>query len=211
MDKEVLLAALRSAETGQEKWDILSPGVAEADPDIQAAVAWWRARYDYTDRRKKQTRDKYIWLLVSLAACGRGQFSGGKPIREAYQLGFTGEAFEAAMAQHPNGLYEQFLEAAAFFAETYREEPRLLGLVALGKSTKEQTLNRVSRQMVTDILWPFYKACSQLAHNETIFKAIWDGTVQQYPAIPAYLWNYISEKEEGLAHYIRGIVWQQNS
>ena len=159
-------------------------GNTSADPaDLQAAKAWWEARYFFTNKKKTQVTDRFIWFLINLWGITTSTPSTSrKQVVNAYREAFLSPKIEEAISLH-NRLEEEVHDACLAYIQTLDPNPGFLGL-KMGKTMNQsEILNRVAAMVAGRLMVGVYTQCADLKYANLIVRGLWKGAVQVYPDI----------------------------
>lgn len=163
-------------------------------PEVAAARAWWHARYYFTNRKKTQTCDRYIWFLLNLRGWEKGGTSAAKKaIEKTYREAFLSSEAQAAMELEDRAEAE-ILDACTLYIETIDPGQRIFGFSFGPPPSKEEVIKRIAG-IVSGILLPaLYTLCALQPRSDVIARCLCKGAGQVYggalPVIEANVRGY---------------------
>ena len=186
-------------------------GNASADPaDLQAAKAWWEARYAFTNKKKTQVVDRFIWFLINLWGFAASTPStSGKQVVKAYREAFLSPKMEEAISLHDR-LEEEVCAACLVYIQTLDPNPGFFGL-KIGKTiSQNEVLNRVAAMVAGKLMAGMYTQCADLKYADLIVCALWKSAVEAYPDISNALQVAVSKyKDEAMRDFVLKAIGQQ--
>lgn len=185
-------------ETPKEQGKFLQqlPEDLKDDKDIQAIQAGWNCRYFYTDKRKRNIGDRFVWLYLAMRGQGTNQV-GQKEIDRIYREALLTDNAVIAFAGNPKFMAESLKEAAASYSPTLREVPPILGIIPQKDKSAAHTNNRVAITIIEGHLHPLWVVAAKLDHSQLVAQTLVNAVLEDYPRIASNFKATIEELPDG--------------
>jgi len=163
--------------------------------------AWWAARYYYTNRKKTQVMDRFMWFLLGLWNWTSGA-TRGKALVKAYKEAFLSPEMEKAIALD-NRLEQELCEACRTYIQTIDPRPSVFGISTGKMPMKDETMKRIAEIVAGKFLPGVYSQCAQFAYADVLVRSLWNGAEEVYPGIAEMLEAAVGEyKDAGMREFV---------
>ncbi len=166
------------------------------DPRIRAAVAWWHARYRFTTRKKTETLDTYIYMLLCLqtsatkGVMGRPTATGD--FKKAYKQAFVKPETDAAMALDDR-LYPHLLDACILYIPTVATQTSVFG-IKVGKTPEgDDKFDRIARTVAGLMLPALWHIRRDSPEAGPLMRALCEACETCYPGIRPHLESWMEQ------------------
>jgi|GEM_PF-988964 len=185
MEQGTLLTQIEETQDPKMKWTLLE-SAGPGDEALESARLWWHARYAFTDKKKRQVCDKFVWLLMYAASVSQGTFRDMREFDKVYGSALESPELEKAMAAGDR-LFENLLSAARIYVDTLRAGRSILGLISTGGQSQDAVNRRVSDGLVRNCFAPIMSRYGDRAHSGLLLRALAQAAGELFAGIQPYL------------------------
>jgi len=171
----------------------------------EITAAWWAARYHYTNKKKTETMDRFIWFLLSLSNWTSGAVNKKTFVKD-YKEAFLSPEIEKAIALDDR-LEQELGDACVTFIQTIDPRPSIFGISTGKMLAKDETMNRIAAIVAGRLIPGVYAECAQLDHANVLVRCIWNSTEEVYPGIANALEAKVGEyTDEDMREFVQTAI-----
>jgi len=165
------------------------------EDSVKTAIAWWHARYYFTNRKKTHAADRFLWYLLIVSQTSMMSASSRRLISD-YKKAFLSPEIEKAMALDDR-LEKELLSACTLYIETINVNTGILGFTVGKPLSKDETMARIANIVALRFMPVVYSLCSRLKYSDIVARCLWKGAEQAYPGISDALESHVRKYDDG--------------